>query len=87
MIRLDWVDEVQDEWANIYVTADPTLREVLAKEMEHILLALLRNPLDVGEAKAPYLRVVIGGPLVVWFKVSAEATAVRIVRVTCAGRP
>ena len=82
MIRLEWVDAARDEWADIYVAAMPADREVMATEMDRILRAMERDPLDVGEAKAPFLRVVIGGPLVVWFKVSPEATVARIVRVT-----
>ena len=86
MIRLEWVDAARDEWADIYVAANPADREVMANEMEQILRQLQRDPLEVGEAKAPFLRVVIGGPLVVWFKVSAEATTARIVRVTRSGQ-
>ena len=82
MIRVEWVESARDEWADIYVAATREGREALAIEMGQILRALERDPLDVGEAKAPFLRVVIGGPLVVWFKVSPEATVARIVRVT-----
>jgi hypothetical protein len=87
MIRLEWVDAARDEWANIYVAAGQTEREMMADEMERLLDRLKQDPLEVGESKAPFLRVAIGGPLVVWFKVSPEATAARIVRVTRSAPP
>jgi hypothetical protein len=86
MIRVEWVDAARDEWADIYVAAHLPERELMAQEMERILRQLERDPLDAGEAKAPFLRVIIGGPLVVWFKVSPEATVARIVRVTRTAR-
>jgi hypothetical protein len=82
MIPVDWDERTRDRLADIYVAATPHEREIIAIEIERLERALQRDPLEVGESRVPFIRVVSCGPLVIWFQVNAEATKVRVFHVT-----
>ena len=82
MIDLSWDDKASDLLADIYVAANPEDREIIAKNIERLHRELRSNPLEVGESRAAYVRVVVRGSLTIWFQVSAEATRVRIIHVS-----
>ena len=81
MIAVDWDESTRERFADIYVAATPDERETIANEVERLERKLQRDPLEVGESRIPFVRVVSCGPLVFWFRVNAEATAVRIFHV------
>lgn len=82
MIPVNWDETTRDRLADIYVAATPEEREIIANEVERLERQLKRDPLEVGESRIPFIRVVSCGPLVIWFQVNAEATRVRIFHVT-----
>jgi plasmid stabilization system protein ParE len=82
MIDLAWEDKASDMLADIYVAVGPQERELVALEIQRLHRQLRTNPLDVGESRAPFVRVVVRASLTIWFRVSAEATRVRIFHVS-----
>ena len=82
MIPVEWDDSTRDRLADLYVATTPEEREIIAREVERLERDLRRDPLEVGESRVPFVRVVSRGPLVFWFRVNAEATRVRIFHVS-----
>jgi hypothetical protein len=82
MIDLAWEDKASDLLADIYVAVSPEERELIAQEIERLHRELRTNPLEVGESRVPYIRVVVRASLTIWFRVSAEAMRVRIFHVS-----
>ena len=85
MIPVEWDKSTRDRLADLYVGATPEEREVIATEVERLERELKRDPLEVGESRVPFVRVVSCGPLIFWFRVNAEATEVRIFHVSRPG--
>ncbi len=81
MTRVDWAEAARDELADIYVAATPEDRERMAAVVISVERSLSLIPLDTGESRAPNLRYEFRYPLGFWFRVNAEATHARIVRV------
>ena len=82
MIPVDWDESTRNAFADIYVAATPEEREVMVREIERLERELRRDPLEVGESRIPFVRVVNRGGLVVWFRLNAEATRVRIFHIS-----
>ena len=81
MTRVDWAEAARDELADIYVAATPDDRERIAAAVLSVERSLSLIPLDTGESRAPGVRYEFRYPLGFWFRVNAEATHARIVRV------
>ena len=59
MIEFEWEDKASDELADLYVSATFEERESIAGLVEQFQRDIKRDPLEVGEARVPYVRVVV----------------------------
>jgi hypothetical protein len=66
-MSVEWEEDALDHLADIYVSATPDDREVIARCVERINAQLESDPWSLGESRGPGQRVWFNHPLMVAF--------------------
>ncbi|MBA4064613.1 MAG: hypothetical protein C0501_13045 [Isosphaera sp.] len=86
MWALTWPAVLLDRLAEVYVAADPALRERMARAVEALNARLRADPLVVGESRERGFRIAFPAGLAVMFHVDPVARTVRVSDVRPYGR-